>query len=213
MPPAAAPQLSSSVRRPRKSRGRRVRSLWLLLAASCVGCRAPARPPALDATRPTCYAADRPLGLSYGGSWEGTSPDLARFQLWPGGTVRRAGLRSGDPLGWRGSWQRTGDTLQVRVGTCCSSWMLALVPEQAGDGRRTYTGVATYGSDAVVVGRPAPRTAIRVGAVPCPDGPPPNEAPEPTGAHGGMMGDAARHHTPSASRSRPASAPAAALER
>jgi hypothetical protein len=155
-----------------------MRRACVLLAAAFIGChvnkldRAAA---ASAASGPTCYEADHPLGLSHGGSWEGTSPDLSRFQLWPGGQARRAGLRTGrdaaghgDPMGWRGEWRRGGDTLHVRLGTCCSSWTLVLVPEPPEARPRAYVGVATYGSDAVVVGEPAPTMMVHVREGSCP---------------------------------------------
>ena len=141
---------------------------WLLLAAACVGCRA-SLPGTPASPGPTCYEADRPLGVSFGGSGEGASPDLARFQLWADGEARRAGLRAArdTPTGWRGDWRRNGDTLHVRLGTCCSGWALALVPEPSTAGPRTYVGAATYGSDVIESGRPAPSMPVRVREAPC----------------------------------------------
>lgn len=97
---------------------------------------------------PVCYRADHPLGPDAASIRRHDTPGrLATFRTLDGGRVERPGMLGGLDWASRSRWERTGDSLRVRLSTGTAGWALRLVATPAGSDS-TFMGEARYLSDA-----------------------------------------------------------------
>jgi hypothetical protein len=100
-----------------------------------------------------CYIAKPALTYSATGEPERGDTSWAYAQLSPKGVARRPLLHAN--VDRRSSWRIEDDTLHVTFSDGLAGWRLQLVRAPQG-----WTGLATYLSDARVVGQPAFRQPI-----------------------------------------------------
>lgn len=99
-----------------------------------------------------CYRADRILGTAARAESGLASHGFTTFHLLPGGAVARPQVPTGSERRmWAAgsAWTLRADTLEVRLSTGLSGWVL-LLEAHSDDRDTTFAGMARYITDVVV---------------------------------------------------------------